>query len=232
MQVKRDHVYTENLKDDGDGYMTYLQVIKILDDTPPTITCADDYTACIFDENCDAVDVEYELGSAEDACIDDPNDMQYRYIVDANGEGETFIYGHGNVLDETLPVGTHTVYLIARDLCGNEDTCDLVVDIIDCKKPTPYCYNGIATVIMPSTGEITVWACDLDAGSFDNCTPADELRFTFSDVHPDEDSTFSERGEGFLNATCAAGSSSMTFSCDDIGETNSNSICMGCRWKL
>ena len=207
-----------HLKDDGDGYMTYLQVIKIIDQVPPVVTCADDYTACIYDENCDAIDVEYELGTAEDACIDDPNDFQYRYIVNAYGEGETFIYGHGNVLDETLPVGEHVVYLIARDLCGNEDTCHLNIDIVDCKKPTPYCYNGIATVVMPSSNTITVWACDLDAGSFDNCTDQEDLRYTFSATPPEEDSTFTTSGDGFLNNTCAGGSSYMTFDCDDLGE--------------
>ncbi len=206
-----------NLKDDGDGYMTYLQVIKIIDGVPPVVVCADDYTACIYDEDCDQIDVVYELGSATDACIDDPEDFQYRYVIDAFGEGETFIYGHGNVLDETLPVGSHPVYLIARDLCGNEDSCHLTIDIIDCKKPTPYCYNGIATVIMPYTGEVTVWACDLDAGSYDNCTDMSDLRFTFSEIPPEDDSTFTTNTSGFANV-CAGGSSSRVFSCADLGE--------------
>ncbi|MEP7269656.1 MAG: T9SS type A sorting domain-containing protein [Saprospiraceae bacterium] len=49
----------------------------------------------------------------------------------------------------------------------------------DCKKPTPYCYNGIATVIMPSNGQVIVWAKDLDAGSYDNCTRKADLKFSF-----------------------------------------------------
>jgi len=63
---------------------------------------------------------------------------------------------------------------------GNEDTSSYRLELRDCKKPTPYCYNGIATVIMPSTGKITVWAIDLNTGSFDNCTAADKLKFSFS----------------------------------------------------
>ena len=60
--------------------------------------------------------------------------------------------------------------------------------IKDCKNPTPYCYNGIATVIMPSSGEVTVWASDLDAGSFDNCT--DSLLFTFDEAGEEIGRTF------------------------------------------
>jgi hypothetical protein len=47
------------------------------------------------------------------------------------------------------------------------------------KKPTPYCYDGIATVVMPSSGEVTVWASDLNAGSYDNCTKKANLFYTF-----------------------------------------------------
>lgn len=32
---------------------------------------------------------------------------------------------------------------------------------------------------MPSTGTIKVWAKDLDAGSYDNCTSRANLKFTF-----------------------------------------------------
>ena len=158
-------------------------------------------TVCIYDENCDNADVEYELGTATDFCAE-ADDIQYRYIVDGT------IFGHGNVLNESLSVGEHAVYLIARDLCGNEDTAHLYITLVDCKAPTPYCYNGIATVVMPNTNEVTVWARDLDAGSFDNCTDQDDLRFTFTSTHPDEDSTYVEEDR----------SGYMTFDCDQLGE--------------
>ena len=200
-----------NLKDDGDGYMTYLQVIKVYDSEAPEVVAAPDTTICIYDENCLDADVEYTLGEATDFCAE-ADDIQYRYIVNAYGEGEVLIYGHGNVLDETLPVGDHVVYLIARDLCGNEDTAHLELEIVDCKAPTPYCYNGIATVVMPNTNEVTVWAKDLDAGSFDNCTDAENLRFTFSSTPPDEDSTYVEDDK----------SSWMSFDCSQLGEVTVN----------
>jgi hypothetical protein len=33
---------------------------------------------------------------------------------------------------------------------------------------------------MPSTGAVTIWAKDFDASSFDDCTPHDDLLFSFS----------------------------------------------------
>ena len=191
-----------NLKDDGDGFVTYLQVIRVIDDLPPTVTCSNDYEVCIYDENCDEAEVIYELGSAVDTCT---QDLQYRYAVNPYGNSEEvdWIFGHGNVLQNVLPVGEHTVRLYARDDCGLEDYCELTITVRDCKLPTPYCYNGIATVIMPSTGEVTVWASDLDAGSFDNCTPQDSLKFSFTDVD-------------YVP--------SRTFTCEDLANLASNQI--------
>ena len=33
---------------------------------------------------------------------------------------------------------------------------------------------------MPIGGQVTIWAKDFDASSFDDCTPAEELLFSFS----------------------------------------------------
>ena len=195
------------LKDDGDGFMTYLQVIKIVDEVAPEVVCSPDSVFCIYDENCEDLYVEYDLGSATDNCTEG---LRYRYTINPNGDSEEsdWIFGHGTILQNTLPVGEHLVTLYAADDCGNEGYCQLTVTVRDCKPPTPYCYNGIATVVMPSTNEVTVWAIDLDAGSFDNCTEQENLRFTFSDVHPDEDDTYSEEDR----------SSSMVFTCDQLGQ--------------
>jgi hypothetical protein len=46
----------------------------------------------------------------------------------------------------------------------------------DNKKPTPYCLSQLTTVVMPSNGEVEIWARDFDRGSFDNCPGT--LRFS------------------------------------------------------
>ncbi len=169
-----------HLKDDGDGYMIYLQVIKVVDEEAPEVTCTAPQVICNYDENCEPEVLELDFGSATDNCAL-ADEIAYRYIIKPgqSEESSEWIYGHGNTHTGALPFGIHDVYLIATDRCGNEDTCTTQVAINDCKRPTPYCYEGIATVVMPSSQSVEVWAKDLDAGSFDNCTEKDNLYFSF-----------------------------------------------------
>ncbi len=169
-----------HLKDDGDGYMIYLQVIKVVDEEAPEVTCTTPQVICNYDEDCEPEVLELDFGSATDNCAL-ANEIAYRYIIKVGQSEDSgdWLYGHGNTHTGALPFGIHDVYLIATDRCGNEDTCTTQVAINDCKRPTPYCYDGVATVVMPSSQSVEVWAKDLDAGSFDNCTEKDNLYFSF-----------------------------------------------------
>ncbi len=169
-----------NLKDDGDGYIQYLQVIKVQDYEAPEVTCVLPQIICNYTEDCVPEIVEIDFGSATDNCTP-ADEIRYRYIIKPEGVTDPagYLYGHSNKFTGELPFGIHDVYLIAEDRCGNFDTCTTQVAINDCKPPTPYCYNGVATVVMPSSLSIEVWAKDLDAGSFDNCTIKENLTFTF-----------------------------------------------------
>ncbi len=80
----------------------------------------------------------------------------------------------------TYPVGEHMLQYYVEDGCGNVGVCNLLFEVKDCKKPTPYCEDGAVTVIMPSSGSITVWATDLDAGSYDNCSDTSALKLYFN----------------------------------------------------
>src|SRR6185436_12376243 len=50
----------------------------------------------------------------------------------------------------------------------------------DCKQPSPVCINGLSTVVMPIGGQVTIWAKDFNASSFDDCTPEADLLYSFS----------------------------------------------------
>ena len=98
----------------------------------------------------------------------------------------------------TYPIGVHKIKWIVEDGCGNIGQCEMLFEILDCKAPTPYCLTGVITVPMPSSGCVTIWARDLDAGSFDNCTAQEDLKFYF-------DGDTSQRGkticcDDFVNA--------------------------------
>ncbi|MBK9272403.1 MAG: T9SS type A sorting domain-containing protein [Saprospiraceae bacterium] len=102
--------------------------------------------------------------------------------------GDTVEYSHNPFADNprnpfnasgTYPIGIHRINWYVEDGCGNVGTCETLFEIRDCKAPTPYCLTGIITVPMPSSGCVSIWAKDLDKGSFDNCTPQDRLLFFF-----------------------------------------------------
>lgn len=166
------------LKDNGDGYMEYHQLIRILDLLPPTLDCPSDLTICSYSENCAPVQVNRILGSAIDRCTDL---IRYRYSTSLVGGSETH-NGLGNVFNGTLGYGTHMVRLIAEDRCGNADTCTYTITIRDCKPPTPFCDGTIITVIMQGSNSIQVSATLWNEKSFDNCTADNNLVFSFDSL--------------------------------------------------
>ena len=74
----------------------------------------------------------------------------------------------------------HRILWSVEDGCGNWSHCEYLFRLEDCKQPSPVCINGLSTVVMPVGGQVTVWAKDFNASSFDDCTPADELLYSFS----------------------------------------------------
>ncbi len=193
-----------NLKDDGDGYIAYLQVIKIVDTTAPVVTCEPIDTICSYDDDCESVDIDILIGTATDNCTPD-DQITYRYtIIPDYARDETdYIFGHGNEVKRVLPVGLHKIILYATDDCNNRDSCSTYIYLKDCKPPTPYCYDGIATVLMANSGSVEIWASDFDAGSIDNCANHDSVLITFD----------------------AAGEvPSRTFNCTDIPDGQSTEI--------
>lgn len=72
-----------------------------------------------------------------------------------------------------FPLGTHRIFWIVSDGCGNDETCSQLITITEeDKAPTPYCFDGLSTAFMESTGTVSLWANDFNAGSFDNCDGA------------------------------------------------------------
>ena len=123
-------------------------------------------------------------------------DFLFENEIDYFCDGVIDISGEGDVADTYHPIGEHKIIWTVTDPCGNESSCTVPFNVADCKQPTPVCINGLSTVIMPNAGEVTIWANDFNASSFDNCTPIDELLYSFS-----EDVT----------------NTGMTFTCDNIG---------------
>lgn len=193
--IQRPCVY-RNIKDNGDGLVSYVQVIKVRDTLAPDLFCRDT-TICILDQNCISPAINLVFNGS-DACTPS-SQLSYRWELDHNPSPSDLLakkYIKNNIDQKSsgpvtalniIPApGKSLVHVMTHDRCGNEDTCSFVLTTLDCKKPTPYCYNGIATLVMSPTGKVDVWANDLDAGSYDNCTLKSKLTFSFG---PDKTQT-------------------------------------------
>jgi hypothetical protein len=156
--------------DPWDGYITYKQVIKVIDAIDPVFTngCSIPMV-CITDNSCD-VDLLLPTPDVLDC-------SSYLTITAKIKIGGVWLSGFGPW--PNVPPGMYEVQYIAMDNCNNQTACNTTVKVKDCKKPTPFCKNGIIVALMNgSPPMIEVWASDLDDNSFDNCTA--DLKFSFS----------------------------------------------------
>jgi subtilisin-like proprotein convertase family protein len=197
-------------EDDGDGYFSFVQEIKVVDNVAPQwVDCAD-LNFCSFEANCEPTFVEI-LSPALDNCADSTQ-LNYTWTIDLYNDGTVDLEGVSADASGAYPNGTHKVVFKVSDRCGNWNTCTRLFTIRDCKKPTPICINGLSVDLMPSTGMATVWATSLEAGdSYDNCTDYEKLTILverFSNLSPGQ----SEPGAGTNNE--------VVVTCDDLPPTS------------
>lgn len=160
------------------GIYTDLQIIKLANTIDPVFGSCKDTIVNIFDDCKGPVTL---AAGATDDCTPIES-LKYTYRIDLNDDGiaDANLSGTTRQFTHTLPVGKHRVYWTVEDQCSNRTLCNYLVTVRDGKKPTPYCLSSITTVVMPSSGVITIWAKDFDHGSFDNCTPQNKLKISFS----------------------------------------------------
>jgi hypothetical protein len=73
----------------------------------------------------------------------------------------------------------HKILWSVSDGCGNWSHCQYLIRLEDCKQPSPVCIQGLSTVVMPLGCQVTLWAKDFNASSFDDCTHAADLIYSF-----------------------------------------------------
>ncbi|MCZ2101129.1 MAG: T9SS type A sorting domain-containing protein [Chitinophagales bacterium] len=173
----------------GQGWYEYIQVIKIVNKTAPVFIGSSgsaldgctDRTIPAYG-NCEG-EVEIRM-YAKDDCNDNENDLIWHYTVYAE-DGLTQLYsGSTHTFRRTMPIGKYVIKWIVEDKCGNRAYCTQNVNVIESKKPTPYCITYLTTTTMNSDGTALIWAKDFDKDSYDNCTPKSELWFTFFGATP------------------------------------------------
>ncbi|MFK7933268.1 MAG: T9SS type A sorting domain-containing protein, partial [Saprospiraceae bacterium] len=214
------------------GYFIYRQVIKVVDNVAPVFVQIEDVEVCDITDDCG---VNYKLPIPE--VMDCKNEYTLTYSVDINGDGDTNdgnengrilgnpIDGFTTPLLNTLSLGTHTITYLANDGCGNIGKMEFDVIIKDCKAPTAYC-RGIILELMP-TGMVELWANDLDAGSFDNCS--NPITFSFDAAGEEQARVFTCDNLGTnllqLHVTDAVGNQSI---CETFVIIQSDNIALEC----
>ncbi|MEM1217802.1 MAG: T9SS type A sorting domain-containing protein [Bacteroidota bacterium] len=166
----------------ADGYISYDQTIKVLDDEAPVFDVVDE-NVCIEGSTCDTT-VELPVPDVADCS------SSISIVVTSDlpgGTGDQYVYNN-------VGPGTYSALYTVTDECGNTSYDEITITVEDCKKPTPYCVNGLVIEIM-QTGMVDIWAEDFDAGSFDNCPGAVQLSFS-ADVT----------------------NTSIIYTCDDLGQ--------------
>lgn len=221
----------------GQGWYEHIQIIKLQNDVKPDFefACVDRtfpvYGVC-------AGDVDFTMTAIDD-CPEDNTNLNWKYDLYTETGIIPFATVNSNRFFRNLAVGKYVVKWTAEDKCGNRAFCTHKLNVVEAKKPTPYCISSLTTAVMNSNGTVAIWAKDYDKGASDNCTPTDQLKFTFFGATPVDSLLAKEhyfKGSGQL-ATLAeynAGtaqkwipttkSSGMLFDCSDIPNGKSQEI--------
>jgi hypothetical protein len=179
------------------GVYEWVQVIKISDDTDPEIANEDDWMIAVDNAECD-VKVTLTNSAMDAGCqgtwfkwglfVDYDRDGYYDWEEDQRGLDVSFDVpdAEGNDYTSVAHYGMMTwdAKWKVWDGCGNVTLVDFEIMIVDKKPPTPYCVS-LSSAVM-NNGQVELWACDFNVGSFDNCY-GEELSFTFNEIQWDPD---------------------------------------------
>jgi hypothetical protein len=164
--IKNNRTFKDGVNNGSgpDGYITYSQIITVVDEEAPVFD-VEDLEVCIEGTQCNTT-VNLLVPLVEDCS----NNIDIQITTNLpNGAG------FGPYLN--VPPGTYSAQYAVSDGCNNTSFDQITITVTDCKKPTPICKNGLVAEIM-QTGMIGITAEMLDDSSFDNCSG--DLLFSFS----------------------------------------------------
>ncbi len=161
------------------GKWTFVQYINVVNNVAPVIgakVCRDT-VICAQNATCYA-NVTFSATGSDD-CL--PVNITWTYKIDLNNNGGApDITGSGSTLSRQFDLGTHKLTWEAKDKCNNISSCSFLFTIRDCKAPNAIAMQGLAINVNPPSGTATIWASDFNNFSSDNCTPSNQLKYSFS----------------------------------------------------
>lgn len=118
-------IYTRSytVRDTSDNMTTCMQTILVEDMTAPTFTCPASITVSTDDDMCSATITVPDLVDITDNC---GIDTIYNSLTGAD-----------NMI--TLPIGDQEITYYAVDSCGNIDSCETLITVLDATSPIIMC---------------------------------------------------------------------------------------------
>jgi hypothetical protein len=172
----------------------YTQVISVVDEAGPAMTCPANFTVAVDPFGCGAV-VDMPNIVIEDACsrINNISGMvttfeQYTGVQTGMVlfGGAVTDFGNNNYWDldtlgaygltSSLPLGTHTVTYTAQDDCGNTTTCTFRLTVADFVPPVASC-DETTTVAVGVDDPFDCYGPGLDACKFGGVTTVNATSF-------------------------------------------------------
>lgn len=195
------------------GLFEYIQILRVSDNTIPTITVAtvDD---CINGTGCTA---SKTFSITADDCLGTEG-LTYSYelwnggILVKNGTTTSF--------SETVSNTTYEVKWSVQDNCGNTAWETVNYTFKDCKKPTPICQSGVTTTKGSDGSPAVLWATDINQKSEDNCSTEDNLEYRIWHISLGGSGT--EPQNGAASSVILDLPKNISFDCDFIGTQSIN----------
>lgn len=172
------------------GLYRFNQIIKVKDNTKPTVTCVDKSVSA--GSVCRLSGVQVSAVGKDEGICGTPL-LRWEVQIDTNSNGTydinlTPLVGDSGkvtaIINYPLKVGSYFVRWKAKDDCGNSGESICKISIVDTKAPVAQCISTISTTVMNTNGAVSIWAKDFDPDgkSIDECGNA--LFYSFSSTSP------------------------------------------------
>ncbi len=172
------------------GYYKYTQVLKIIDNEAPIISI-NNVSTCIYGVGDAAPAGEEDLtpnaepfecdtiksftAEARDCVKSFFKNFSFEYWV--SEDGVPVGHGEGSKFFWTVrPKVLYTIKFKTYDNCGNAAVAEKEFQFWDCRRPVVSCIDSIIADISEDS-TVVIKANAFNKGSFDNCTPQEQLKF-------------------------------------------------------
>jgi len=140
----------------SNGYWTYTQVIKVINNVPPAITVSPgSSTFCSFDNNTCLGEATAAF-AVQQSCQTGPLTVQVFIDLGRNGSLDQEVtatalfgaYPNYNIRGN-FPIGLHAFVVRVEDACGNQTQSTLPFHVTDCVAAAPICLTNLSVVLQP-----------------------------------------------------------------------------------